>query len=204
MIRFRFVDEHRGAHRVKRMCDVLGWDRSGYYAWHQNKEARQEKADEEEGLACRIREIHTDSRGAYGALRITRTLRDQGHVVNRKRVARIMREREIVGITRRKSRSLTRQDRTAPPAPDLILRDFTAPLPGLKFVGDITCLPTAEGWLYLSTVIDLCTREVAGWSMADHMRTELVADARMAHAGGHTAGNAIFHSDRGSQYTSHQ
>ncbi|MEU8435969.1 DDE-type integrase/transposase/recombinase [Streptomyces sp. NPDC029216] len=107
--------------------------------------------------------------------------------MNRKRVARIMREREIVGITRRKSRSLTRQDRTAPPAPDLIPRDFTAPLPGLKFVG--TCLPTAEGWLYLATVIDLCTRDVVGWSMADHMRTELVADAiRMARAGGHTAG----------------
>ncbi|MET7906427.1 DDE-type integrase/transposase/recombinase [Streptomyces sp. NPDC005355] len=101
--------------------------------------------------------------------------------MNRKRVARIMREREIVGITRRKSRSLTKQDRTAPPAPDLIQRDFTAPMPGLKFVGDITCLPTAEGWLYLATVIDLCTREVVGWSMADHMRTELVADAiRMA------------------------
>lgn len=159
VIRFRFVDEHRNAHRVKRMCDVLGWDRSGYYTWHQNKEARQEKADEEEGLARRIREIHTESRGSYGALRITRRLRDQGHVVNRKRVARIMREREIVGITRRKSRSLTIQDRTAPPAPDLILRDFTAPMPGLKFVGDITCLPTAEGWLYLATVIDLCTRE---------------------------------------------
>ncbi|WP_443066787.1 DDE-type integrase/transposase/recombinase [Streptomyces sp. NBC_01255] len=70
----------------------------------------------------------------------------------------------------------------APPSPDLILRDFTAPLPGLKFVGDITCLPTAEGRLYPATVIDLCTREVVGWSMADHLRTELVADAiRMAH-----------------------
>lgn len=83
------------------MCDVLGWDRSGYYAWHRNKEARQERADEEAGPARRIREIHTDSRGAYGALRITRKLRDQGHVVNRKRVARVMREHEIAGITRR-------------------------------------------------------------------------------------------------------
>ncbi|MFF7985744.1 IS3 family transposase [Streptomyces sp. NPDC007901] len=205
MIRFRFVDEHRSAHRVKRMCDVLGWDRSGYYAWHQNRGARQEKADAEEALACGIRAVHTDSRGAYGARRITQALRNQGNLVNRKRVARIMREREIVGITRRKPRSLTKQDRTAPPAPDLVQRDFTTPMPGLKFVGDITCFPTAEGWLYLATVIDLWTREVVGWSMADHMRTELVADAiRMAHAGGHTAGNAIFHSDRGSQYTSHQ
>lgn len=78
-------------------------------------------------------------------------------------------------------------------------------MPGLKFVGDITCLPTAEGWLYLATVIGLCTREVVGWPLADHMRTELVVNAvRMAHAGGHTAGNAIFHSDRGSQCTSRQ
>lgn len=205
MIRFRFVDEHRRTHGVKRMCDVLGWDRSGYYTWHKNKETRQRRAEEEEELARQIREIHTDSRGAYGALRITHTLRQQGHAVNRKRVARVMRERQIAGITRRKARSLTKADRAAPPAPDLIRRDFTAPMPGLKLVGDITCLPTAEGWLYLATVIDLCTREVVGWSMADHMRTQLVEDAvRMAHAGGHTAGNAIFHSDRGSQYTSRQ
>ncbi|MEV6332096.1 DDE-type integrase/transposase/recombinase [Streptomyces sp. NPDC051909] len=160
-----------------RICDVLGWDRSGCYTWRQINEARQEKTDAEEGPGPphpgdphRCPEI-------LRGLRITRKLGDQGHVVNRKRVTRIMREREIVGITRRKSRSLTTQDRTAPPAPDLILRAFTAPLPGLTFVGDITCLPTAEGWLYLATVIDLCRREVVGWSMADHMRTELVADA---------------------------
>lgn len=143
--------------------------------------------------------------GAYGALRITRELRRRGHVVNRKRVARIMRERQIAGTTRRKSRSLTRQGRSTAPAPDLVLRDFTAPMPGLKLVGDITCMPTAEGWLYLATVIDLCTREVVGWSMADHMRAQLVEDAiRMAPAGEHTAGNAIFHSDRGAQYASRQ
>jgi transposase InsO family protein len=120
------------------MRDVLGWNRSGYYAWHQNREARQEKADAEEDPARRIRAIHTDSRGAYGALRITRKLRDQGHVVNRKRVARIMREREIPGITRRKSRSLTKQDRTAPPAPDLILRDFNEQLLLLQQAGVAT------------------------------------------------------------------
>jgi transposase InsO family protein len=148
------------------MCDVLGWNRSGYYAWHHNREARREKADAEEDLARRIRAIHTDSRGAYGACRITQKLRSQGHAVNRERVARIMRERETVGITRRKPRSLTKQDRTAPPMPDLVQREFTAPMPGLKFVGDFTCSPTAEGWLYLATVIDLCTREVVGWPIA--------------------------------------
>lgn len=113
------------------MRDVLGWNRSGYYAWHQNREARQEKADAEEDPARRIRAIHTDSRGAYGACRIAQKLRSQGHAVNRERVARIMRERDIVGIARRKPRSLTRRDRTAPPTPDLVQREFTAPMPGL-------------------------------------------------------------------------
>lgn len=155
-------------------------DRSGYYTWHHNKEARQEKADAEEGLARRIRAIHTDSRGAYGARRITQKLRGQGHVVNRKRVARIMREHEIVGITRRKSRSLTRQDRMAQPSSDLILRDFTAPMPGLKLGGDITCLPKVEGWLYLATVIDLCTREVVGWTLRH--RTEVSGPEGSLHA----------------------
>ncbi|MFF1278263.1 DDE-type integrase/transposase/recombinase [Streptomyces marokkonensis] len=100
---------------------------------------------------------------------------------------------------------MTRQDHSAVPAPDLVLLDFTAPMPGLELVGDITCMPTAEGRLYPATVIDLCTREVVAWSMADHMRTQLVDDAiRMAHASGHTASNAIFHSDGGSRYTSRQ
>ncbi|WP_416983853.1 DDE-type integrase/transposase/recombinase [Streptomyces sp. T028] len=99
-----------------------------------------------------------------------------------------MRERQSAGITRRRSRSPTKPDRAAPSAPNLTQRNFTAPMPGLKLIGDITCLPTAEGWLHLRTVIDRCTREVVGCSMADHMRTQLVEDAlRMAHAGGHTA-----------------
>ncbi|MFJ4821623.1 IS3 family transposase, partial [Streptomyces sp. NPDC088801] len=87
--------------------------------------------------------MHTASRGAYGARRITRKLRDRNHVVNRKRVPQLMREHKIVGITRRRARSLTKADRTAPPAPDLVGSDFTAPMPGLKLVGDIICLPTA-------------------------------------------------------------
>ena len=114
-----------------------------------------------------------------------------------------MREHHIVGITRRRRRSLTKQDSTATPAPDLIGRDFTATGPGQRLVGDITYLPTQEGWLYLATTIDLFNREVIGHAMAGHMRAELVCDAvELAHRRGLVDTGAIFHADRGSQYTS--
>ncbi|WP_210594494.1 DDE-type integrase/transposase/recombinase [Streptomyces scabiei] len=120
--------------------------------------------------------------------------------MNRKRIARLMRERDIRGVTRRKRRSLTRPDTKAKPAPDLIGRDFHAERPGIKLVGDITCLPTAEGWLYLACWLDLATREVVGYAMADHHRAELVTDALdMAHGRAHLEPGCVIHSDRGSE-----
>jgi len=125
-----------------------------------------------------------------------------GVKVAKKRVAALMRNAELTGAHRRR-RGLTRQDTTAPPAPDLIKRDSTAVMPGVKMVGDITCLPTRQGWLYLASVLDLGTRKLLGYAMAEHMRAELVVDAiTMAATHGDLAGGAIFHSDRGSQYTS--
>jgi putative transposase len=154
-------------------------------------------------LAGRIREIHAGSRGAYGVPRVHAALRRAGQVINRKRIERIMRERDIRGVTRRKRRYLTQQDAKAAPAPDLVGRDFTAAQPGTKLVGDITYLPTIEGWWYLATVIDLATREVVGYAMADHHRAELVTDAlRMAAGRGGLKPGCIMHSDRGSEYTS--
>ncbi len=130
-------------------------------------------------------------------------LRRKGYAINRKKVERIMRERDIRGITRRKRRHLTKQDTKAAPAPDLVGRDFTADTPGTKLVGDITYLPTIEGWWYLATVIDLATREVIGYAMADHHRAELVTDAlRMAAGRGDLQRGCIMHTDRGSEYTS--
>ncbi|WP_176986494.1 DDE-type integrase/transposase/recombinase [Streptomyces sp. 2231.1] len=114
--------------------------------------------------------------------RIHAELRRLGRRVNRKRVARVMRERDIRGVSRRRRRSLTRPDVMAKPTPDLIGRDFHAERPGTKLVDDITYLPTAEGWLYVACCLDLATREVVGYAMADHHRAELVADALdMAH-----------------------
>jgi putative transposase len=112
-----------------------------------------------------------------------------------------MREHGLAGITRRKRRNLTKPDPAAAAVPDLIRREFTAPMPGLKLTGDISCFPTGEGWLYLATVLDLCSKELIGHATAPHMRTSLAIDAiTMAHRAGLVAGNAIMHTDRGSQY----
>jgi putative transposase len=144
----------------------VGVNRSTYYSWLAARPAVAERRRAEDELAEEIREIHGTSRGAYGAPRVHAALRRRGRGINRKKVERIMRERDIRGITRRKRRHLTKQDTKAAPAPDLVGRDFTAEAPGTELVGDITYLPTIEGWWYLATVIDLATREVIGYAMA--------------------------------------
>ncbi|MEU3281997.1 IS3 family transposase [Streptomyces antibioticus] len=197
------TEENPDGYSVALLCRTLGVNRSTYYAWLTARPAVTERQSDDDELADRIRGIHVDSRGAYGAPRVHAALRRAGHVINRKKVERIMRERDIRGITRRKRRYLTKQDATAAPAPDLVRRDFSAAAPGTKLVGDITYLATIEGWWYLATVIDLATREVVGYAMADHHRAELVTDAlRMAAGRGGLKPGCIMHTDRGSEYTS--
>ncbi|MFB4298590.1 IS3 family transposase [Actinomadura sp. NTSP31] len=203
--RFQFVDDHRELFSIKRLCHVLQVSRSGYYRWRDAAAARAERRAADAALAEQIRRIHAAHDGVYGSPRITAELRDQGRKVNHKRIERVMRAFGILGV------HLRRRVRTTVPAPshqkvpDLIRRNFTAPAPGMKYVGDITYLPVGDGkFLYLATVIDLCSRRLAGWSIADHMRTELVVDALEAAArtrGGRLDG-AIFHSDHGAQYGS--
>jgi transposase InsO family protein len=204
--RYRFISEHRTTFGVQRLCQVLGLRRQGYHEWVAAEAARDSRAEAERDLVTVIAGIHAEHRGAYGVPRITAELHRRGHVVNHKRVERLMREHGLAGISRRKRRSLTRPAaHPVAPVNDLIRRNFTASAPGLRFVGDITCLPTFEGWLYLATVIDLHTREVVGHAMAGHMRTDLVCDAiDLAAARGLITENAVFHSDRGVQYTSGQ
>jgi transposase InsO family protein len=137
--RYRFISEHHATYGVARLCRVLAVSRrQGYYEWLAAQPARQARAEAEDELASQIRAIHGQHRGAYGSPRVADELRRRGRMVNRKRVERIMRERHIVGVTRRRRRSLTKQDTTAVVAPDLIGRDFTAPAPGQRLVGDIT------------------------------------------------------------------
>ncbi|WP_147945423.1 IS3 family transposase [Microbispora sp. CSR-4] len=203
--RFQFVADHASAFGVKRLCRVLAVSRSGYYRWRAAAPARSARAAADAELATRIRTIHVEFDGTYGSPRITAELRQDGARVNHKRVERVMRAHGIVGLHLRKKVRTTVPQPAAQQVPDLLKRDFTATGPNQRYVGDITYLPLAEGrFLYLATVIDLHSRRLAGWSIADHMRTELVTDALHAAAAtrGGTLTGAIFHSDHGAQYSS--
>jgi transposase InsO family protein len=207
MSRFQFVEENRGAYGVKRLCRILGVSRSGYYRWQAAAPSRleRERADRELGEA--IRAVHAESDGTYGRPRIAAVLRNAGQRVNHKRVGRLMRKLGITGVHLRKKVRTTIPEPSAVPVADLLERDFTANAPNTRHVGDITYLPVGEGrFLYLATVIDLYSRRLAGFSIAEHMRTDLVTDALKAAAatrGGDLHG-AIFHSDNGAQYVSKQ
>lgn len=204
MSRFEFVDDNRGAYGVKRLCRVLGVNRSSYYKWLDGAEARAARERADQALVERIRAVHAESGGAYGSPRITAELRAGGTLVNEKKVARVMRKFQVAGIRLRKKVRTTVPEPSAIPVADLFGRDFTAPRPGVKYMGDITYLPVGDGrFLYLATVLDCFSRRVVGYSIADHMRTELVADAlRMARDVRGSLQGAVFHSDHGAQYTS--
>ena len=148
-------------------------------------------------LAELVVEVFDDSRGTYGCRRVAAELNRQGHPASIGLVADLMRELELVACQPRNYKTTTIAGEEPVESPDLIEREFTAPAPGQRLVGDITYLRTGEGWLYLATVIDLATRMVVGWQMAEHMRTSLVTDAlAMAVTGGQAPAGVIFHSDR--------
>ncbi|WP_431684035.1 IS3 family transposase [Kitasatospora sp. KL5] len=197
------TDTNPGGFSVALLCRALGLPRSTYYAHVAAAPARRARQRAEEKLVGEIRLLHAGSRGAYGVPRVHAALARAGRAVNRKRVERLMRAHGITGITRRRRRGLTRQAKRAVFAADLIGRDFTAPRPGMRLVGDMTELITEEGKLYLATCIDLATREVVGWALADHHRAELpVAALRLAAGRGQLEAGCIMHTDRGSEYTS--
>ncbi|MER7043121.1 IS3 family transposase [Streptomyces microflavus] len=202
---YRFIEAEKTTFGVALLCRLLKVARSSFYAWAEGEAARRRRQEADDALAHQITVLHVASQHTYGAPRIHAELVRLGHQVNRKRVERIMRERGITGVTRRRRRSLTRPAKRAVPAPDLIGRDFTAAAPGLRLVGDITFIPTGQGWLYLATWMDLATREVVGYAMADHHRASLVVDAlTMAVGRGGLEPGCIAHSDRGSEYTSEE
>ena len=204
MNRFQFVADSSGRYGVKRLCEVLDVARSSFYAWQASAPARRARADADSLLAQRIRQIQADSNGTYGAPRVTAELRDRGERVNRKRIARVMRKAGLRGLRLRRRTRTTIPDPAAAKAPDLIGRDFTADAPNARYVGDITYLPVGDrGFLYLATVIDLCSRRLAGWAIADHMRTDLVLDAlhtaQRTRGGPGSLDGAILHTDHGAQ-----
>jgi len=185
---------------VTTMCRLLGVSPSGYYAWRKRSPSARQRRDAE--LTERIKALHKASKGTYGAPRIHQALRAEGYRVSRKRVARLMREAGLQGVTRRKWVTTTQREEAARPAPDLLQRDFTATRADEKWVADITYVPTWTGFLYLAIVLDVWNRRVVGWAMAPHMRSDLVIQALEMAAGGRDVGGVIHHSDQGSQYTS--
>ncbi|MFF0220526.1 IS3 family transposase [Streptomyces vinaceus] len=202
--RWTFISVHRADFGVQRICRVLRVSRSGFYRWLAGAEARSVRRADDDALVAEIREIHASHNGTYGVRRVHAELRGFGHTVNRKRVERLMRREGIEGRHLRRRKRTTVPDRLAPPAPDLVRRDFTAGNLDEKWCGDITYVQVGGTWLYLACVLDVCSRRVLGYSMATHMRTELVTDAltmAVATRGGRAEG-VIFHADRGSQYTS--
>lgn len=187
---------------ISEMCRTLGVSRSGYHDWVDRDPSPRQLSDEQ--LAVEIEAIWECSARTYGSPRVHRWLRRQGFRVGRKRVARIMRDCGWEGESGRRRVRTTIIDRGASAAADLVARNFNPTEPDRTWVGDITYLRTGEGWLFLATVIDLYSRRVIGWSVAAHMRSALVADAlsmAVATRGGVVEG-VVFHTDRGSQYTS--
>jgi putative transposase len=182
------------------MCRVLGVSRSGYYAWRTREPSK--RARENEMLNQKIVEIHEQSRGTYGSPRVTEELEAHGFKVDRKRVARRMAELGLSGDLKPKFRNADSEP-TAEIATNVLERQFGVDEPDRVWVSDITYVWTAVGWLYLAVVLDLYSRRVVGWAMADHMRAELVLEALSAALGSREPSDAglLFHSDQGSQYT---
>ena len=186
---------------VTTMCQTLEVSTSGYYAWCSRTPSKRAQADAE--LKTTVRTIWERSRESYGAPRIHEELRDEHDTrVGKKRVARLMKEADIQGVTRRKGTFTTRRDKNARPAPDLVERTFVATARDQLWVADITYVPTWSGFLYLAVVMDVWSRRIVGWSMATHLRTQIVLDALNMAVAQRRPTSVIHHSDQGSQYTS--
>ena len=199
-MKFAFICNQLQEHPVRSCCKVLKVSRSGYYAWWRRPVSRRQQRRKE--LAEQIRQFHEDSRGVYGSPRLWRQLRAQGQHVCENTVAKIMREE---GLQAKKKRKFvprtTDSSHDQPVASNVLNRQFQASARDRKWVADITYISTDEGWLYLAGVLDLFSRKIVGWSMADHLRAELVGDAlEMALAGRRPLAGLLHHSDRGVQY----
>jgi putative transposase len=193
------VSENRARYPIAVMCRVLDVSASGYYAWV--KRPPSARAVMDAALTAKIRAAHAASNGTYGAPRLQIDLAEAGIRIGRKRVARLMRNAGLVGVSRRKSTVTTIKD-GGRQAPDLVDRDFTADRPNQLWVADITYIPTWAGFLYLAVVLDAFSRRIVGWSMATRLHTQLVLDALNMALYQRRPGGVIHHSDQGSQYTS--
>lgn len=203
---YKFIDAHRASYEIRQLCKALRVNESSYFYWNSvGRAAAEERALEAEALTEAVRAVFATSDGTYGADRVHAQLVRDGWDVSVNTVGRAMANAGLAGISGREhSTTTTRRDRLEAPLPDLLNRDFLARAPDLVWYGDITYIWVETRFWYLATVIDAATKEVLGWALADHMRTELVTTAlhRAVARRGVIPTGLIFHSDRGSQYTS--
>jgi len=200
-MRFAFIDRYRHRWPVRVMCNVLEVSSSGYYAWRGRPESRRSREDRE--LKALIRPVFEESRQTYGSPRILDEFRDQGIRCSRKRIARLMKEDQLIPKKARRFRRTTIAEPEHKKAPNLLGRQFTVDAPDTAWVGDITYLWTREGWLYLAVILDLFSRRVVGWSVSTHLGQEVASgalDRALFERGRHKG--LLHHSDRGCQYTS--
>ena len=195
------MHNHQADFPVSIMCSVFQVSRSGYYAWSKRPESKRSRENRE--LAQEISEIHRESNGVYGSPKVHGELRRRGKRHGKNRVARLMRKDGLYAKTKRKFRVTTDSNHSQPVAPNLLNREFNPARPNQAWVSDITYIWTAEGWLYLAVVMDLYSRTIVGWSMAERMTRHLVTDALMLAAKRRNPPRGLLHhSDRGSQYAS--
>ena len=200
-MRYACIDRRRNDYPVRLMCRLLGVSASGYYAWRQRPESA--RAERDRSLLGKIRRVHSASKGVYGSPRVHAELVAEGIRVGRHKVAQLMRSARLRGCPKRRFRATTQRDRSHPVAHNLLKQDFTARAPNRRWAGDITYIPTRQGWLFLAVVMDLYSRRIVGWSMNRWSSRHLVVDAlRMAVEARRPAGPLIHHSDRGGQYSS--
>lgn len=200
-MKYAWIKEQGDEFSITAMCRFMGVSKSAYYGWLRRGSTAREKADAE--LAPTIQAIFAKSRATYGTRRIRHSLLKQNLSVGRRRIGQLMREADLVCRTKRKFKATTNSKHGLPVADNLLDRQFTVQKPNQAYAGDITYIHTREGWLYLAVVIDLYSRQVVGWSMAEHMRAELVNDALLMAIWKRKPGTGLlWHSDRGSQYAS--
>jgi putative transposase len=200
-VRFAFVDAKKARFPVSDLCRVLKVQRSGYYAWLERDESARSMDDRV--LAVEVAAVFAESKKRYGSPRIHRELRNRGRHVGRHRVARLMREQRLRARVRRKFVRTTHSNPGLATPPNLLKRDFTAEAPDRVWAGDVTYLPTREGWLYLAVLLDLYSRRVVGWAMSEHNDEALtLAALRMALDQRQPEPGLVHHSDRGTTYAS--
>jgi len=198
-MKYLFIDEHRGVYMLKRTCKVLKVSRSGYYAWKKRKPSMREEANKE--LLHHIREVHKESRKTYGSPRITDALNEQGVVCGKNRVARIMRDSGIRVKIKKRFKRTTDSQHGYPVAPNLLIDNKQTER---LWVSDITFIPTRQGWLYMSAVMNVRSRRIIGFSLRDDLSQELVIAAlRQAMESNRPEEGLIHHSDRGRQYATY-